>query len=119
MAAVRLPLTHSPSAEYSAQTRSSSRPPPGPTRDSVTDTASSDLIGCSRIAAKQAPEPIIVDRTGLFRSQDADGFLLGKLPATIVVNVDLERANAIRCRVDHFDTNKTSQHGCLAMDTDF
>src|SRR5439155_935214 len=45
MLAVRLPFMQRLSAEYSAHTRSSSRPPPEPIRDRATDTGSSDLIG--------------------------------------------------------------------------
>src|SRR5262249_37236521 len=50
IAAVFLPLTHCPSVEQSAHTRSNSSPPPGPIRDSMTETGSSDLIGCNRIS---------------------------------------------------------------------
>src|SRR5262249_34954109 len=53
IAAVFLPLTHCPSVEQSAHTRSNSSPPPGPIRDSVTETGSSDLIGCKRTSASR------------------------------------------------------------------
>src|SRR5215471_6234218 len=53
IAAVFLPLTHCPSVEQSAHTRSNSRPPPGPIRDSATEAGSSDLIGCNRISERR------------------------------------------------------------------